>query len=376
MLSNWDSVIGQQHVKEMLQTAIRHDRLAHAYFLWGSEGIGKDGLAIEFARTLLCEKNTDAACGECASCKKMHTLQHSNVKFIFPLPGGDSEKQEEEGEKLENDVLAEVREQLLEKAVNPYFHIAIPKAKFIRINSIRSLKKESSLSSVEGGKKIFLIFDADAMNDAAANSLLKILEEPLPNTHFVITSSRKDQVKPTIISRCQMVQCSMLTDDEIAGALVERKTVQEDQARFIARMANGSYRRALELLGEDLNARRLDTVAFLRSVLGNSSIKLFEEHEKYLSGNKREEAEQLLTLLLVWFRDAFVVREQWTTSVMNSDQQRDLQSFVAKFAERDIDKCMQAVERALELLRRNVYLPLVMLSLTVQLRRILNAKNV
>ncbi len=373
MPSNWDRVIGQHRVKEMLQTAIRNDRLAHAYLFWGNEGVGKDALAIEFARTLLCEKGSETACEECSHCKKMELLHHPNLKLVFPLPGGDAEKNNDD-ENLDGDVLDHVRKQILEKAANPYFHIDIPKAKFIRIKSIRDLKKESSMSNVEKGKKIFIIVDADAMNDAAANSLLKVLEEPLEGTYFLLTSSRKDQIKQTIISRCQPVLCSVLNDDEISRAIAERENIDEQRSHFVARLANGSYRRAIELLDGDIDKYRTDTVKFLRSLLGNSPIKLFEEQEEYFSTNKREEAEQLLLMLLVWLRDAFVVREDSRHSVLNIDQQQDLQSFVSKFGERDIESCLRAVERALELLRRNVYLPLVMLSLTVQLRRILNAK--
>ena len=373
MHSNWDRVIGQERVKKILKSAINHQRLAHAYLFWGDGGIGKDALAIEFAKTLLCRRQTDTACGECPSCKKMATLQHPNVKLIFPMPGGDGEKSEE-SDVLENDVLGEVRKQTAEKAANPYYHIDIPKAKFIRIKSIREIKKESSMSSAESGKKIFIIFDADSMNDPSANSLLKVLEEPLDDVHFLLVSSRKDTVKPTIISRCQLIQCSMLTDDEIAAALVGREGVERTQADFISRLANGNFTRALELLGNDITTYRTDAVQFLRCVLGGSAVKLFEEQEEYLTGNRRDNAEQLLTMLHVWFRDTIVIQEGSEKNILNIDQASDLKNFVKKFGAKNLEACMTSVERALGLLRRNVYLPLVMLSLSVHLRRILHAK--
>jgi len=373
MPSNWDNIIGQQRVKNTLQTAIRNRRLSHAYLFWGNNGIGKDALAIEFARILLCHKQGEFSCGQCSSCKKMETLQHPDLKLIFPLPGGDSEKKED-ADPLETDVLEEIRKQIGEKAINPYFHIDIPKAKFIRIKSIRELKKESSMSSAEPGKKIFIIFDAEAMNDASANSLLKVLEEPLDGIHFLLVSSRKEAVKQTILSRCQLIQCSMLSDEEIQSALEARNSIEPKQAYFISRLANGNYSRALELLTEDINKYRTDTVQFLRSILGTSAIKIFDEQEEYLTGNKRDNAEQLLTMLLVWFRDTVVVREDSPNNILNIDQDKELDSFVGRFGTKNLESCLNSVERALELLRRNVYLPLVMLSLTVNLRRILNAK--
>jgi DNA polymerase III subunit delta' len=352
--------------------AIHTNRLAHAYLFWGESGIGKDALAIGFAKTLLCMNNSETACNECSSCKKVDVLQHPNLKLIFPLPGGDGEKSEDE-DSLSNDLVEEIKKQVAEKARDPYFHIEIPKAKFIRIKSIREIKKESSLSSAEKGRKIFIIFDVEKMNDAAANSLLKILEEPLEGTHFLLVTSRKDAVKQTIISRCQQVQCSLLSEEEICEALIHRENINEEKSVVTARLANGNYSRALQLINDDLAHYRNDGIKFLRSILGYSSIKLFEEQEGYLSGNKRDDAEQLLQILLVWLRDTIILREN-SSSIINHDQQTDLKSFLGKFGQKNLEQCMGVVERSLELLRRNVYLPLVMLSLTVQLRGILNAK--
>lgn len=369
--SNWDTVIGQERVKQALRAAIQHRRLAHAYLFLGNEGVGTEALAVEFARTLLCVRQQTEACGECSSCKKVDVLHHPNLKLIFPLPGGDSDNNDDDSP--EADLVEEIRRQTAEKARNPYFHIEIPKAKFIRIKSIREIKKEASLSSAEAGKKIFIIFDADAMNDFAANSLLKILEEPLEDVYFLLTSSRKDAMKETIVSRCQQIQCSLLTKEDITNALITREKIDSSRAMLIASLAGGSYTQALELLNNDLQTYRDSVVSFLRAALSAYPSKIFDDHDEYISGNRKAEAEQLLRMLHVWMRDALVLREG-SALVFNIDQEKDLTSFVGKFSQKNLEACIAAVERALELLRRNVYLPLVMLSLTVHLRRILNGK--
>jgi DNA polymerase-3 subunit delta' len=374
MHSNWDTVIGQSRVKRIVQTAFRQQRIAHAYLLWGNEGVGAEAVAIECARTLLCESGAETACGTCPSCRKVETLQHPDLKLIFPLPGTDGDKNEDR-DTPESEFTEEIRRQTAEKAKNPYFRIEIPKAKNILIRSIREIKRESSMSSTERGKKVFIIFEADSMNDAAANSLLKILEEPLEHVHFFLTTARKEQLKPTIISRCQLIHCSRLTDEEIAVALVRRENIEEQQAVFISRLAGGSYHRALQMLNDDLNRYRTDAVKFLRSILGASSLKFFDDQEEYMTGNKRDEVENLLVMLHVFFRDAVIVREQ-STVIFNIDQTADLNSFVGRFGHRQLEQCLAAVERALELLRRNVYLPLVMLSVSVHIRSILNAQKV
>lgn len=367
--NNWDRVIGQERVKEILRAAIRSKKLSHAYFFWGIDGIGKEALAIEFARTLLCETGSDTACGICSQCKKMESLQHPDLKLIFALPGGETKKDDDDV--LDRAVVEEIRKQTAEKAVHPYFKISIPKATVIRIKTIRQVKKESSLSSVERGKKIFIIFDADVMNDASANSLLKVLEEPLADTHFLLVSSRKELVRPTILSRCQMVQCSPLKDEEIRRALLEQEQCTEQETEFLTRIANGSYARALEFHSEESSHLRIEAVAFLRGILGASAIKFHNDFEEYFSSVNRQQAEQLLTLLLIFFRDALMVNETASRFVVNEDLMDDLEKFVQRFGGNDLSSCQAAVERALELLRRNVYLPLVILSLTVSLRRIL-----
>lgn len=373
---SWKSIIGQKRAKEILQRSIEQKRVAHAYLLWGSRGIGKDALAIEFAKTLLCEKQAIEACDMCTSCVKIQNLQHPNLKIVFALPAARSEKNNDNGEgKFQPDIREEIRSQVAEKAKNPYFHFDIPKATQINIGTIRDVKKESSFAAYEKGMKIFIISDAEMMNDTSANSMLKVLEEPLSDTLFLLTSSRKEKLLTTIVSRCQSVRCELLDDTDIERALMERKGIPQDQARLVARLASGNYSAALELVGEDLVAERAEAVRFLRAALSGRSVTLLEDIEERIAENDRGAVEQFLSLLLVWFRDAMLMKEQGVDSIVNQDQHEDLLKFLNRFGNANFPASVGAVEGALELLRGNVYLPLVLLSLSVQLKRILlNAK--
>jgi DNA polymerase III subunit delta' len=372
----WNSIIGQRRAKEILQRSIEQNRVAHAYLLWGPRGVGKDALALEFAKTLLCERQGSEACDACASCTKIHILQHPNLKIVFALPAARSEKNNDNGEaKFQPDIREEIRSQIAEKAKNPYFHFEIPKATQINIGTIRDVKKESSLAAYEKGMKIFIISDAEMMNDTSANSMLKVLEEPLSDTLFLLTTSRKEKLLPTIISRCQSVRCEVLTDADIERALTERETIPTEQARLVSRLAGGDYSAALELVHEDLVSQRAEAVRFLRATLSGRSVTLLEDIEERIAENDRGAVDQFLSLLLVWFRDAMLMKEQGAEGIINQDQQEDLLKFLSRFGNANFPASIGAVERALELLRGNVYLPLVLLSLSVQLKRILlNAK--
>ena len=373
---SWNSIVGQSRTKEILRRSIEQKRIAHAYLLWGSGGVGKDALAIEFAKALLCETQSAEACDSCASCKKVQRLQHPDLKLIFALPASKADKPGEAGEgKIVPDLREEIRHQLEQKAANPYFRIEIPKATQINIGSIRELKRESALSAFEKGKKIFVIFGAEQMNDPSANSLLKVLEEPLSDTVFLLTTARKEKLLATIVSRCQSVRCEALSDAEIEAALLERDRVPKEQAILVSRLADGSYARALELLTDDVVARREEAVDFLRTTLAGSSMKLMEQIDERLSENDRNAVEQFLLLLLTWFRDAMMMKEGSGEGIINEDQRENLTRFVTRFNKTNFPASLKAVERSLELLRGNVYLPLVMLSLSIRLKRaVLDAK--
>ena len=112
---------------------------------------------------------------------------------------------------------------------------------------MRDIKREAAMSRIEDGKKIFLIFNVDMMNTEASNSLLKTLEEPLPGTILLLTTSAKDQLLPTIVSRCQLIKCDLLSDAEIEHALIHRDGVEGSTARLAAQVANGSYSQARRL---------------------------------------------------------------------------------------------------------------------------------
>lgn len=364
----WHRVIGQQRVKNILLSALRTKRLPHAYLFIGNEGVGKDATALELVRVLHCEKKAEEACNVCSSCVKMNSLQHPDVKLITALPVGKGEKSDDAPmEKLSATEVQVVQEQYKLKSENPYHRIAIPKATVIKINSIREVRRQSAMSSLYRGKKIFILSNADEMGDEASNTLLKTLEEPPGDTLLILTTARPELLLQTIISRCQTVRFDPLTEDDIRVALIERESVERNQATLVARLANGSYVRALELLQADVGELRQDVVSFIRSALANSVVSLTEHIEKLAASKDRECIVRFLTLMLMWFRDAFVLLQGG--EIINLDQQEDLKKFTSKFADADLRKVMEAVEHSISLIYKNGYIPLVLLQLAVRLRR-------
>lgn len=374
----WSSIIGQQRVKNILQRTIAEGRIAHAYCLWGPEGIGKDALALEFAKTLNCEqptknRETVEACNSCKSCLQASSIQHPNIQFIFSLPAAKSDDGKSGSPilKLSDDQISFIQEQLKLKAENPYHNITIPNATQIRIAAIRDIKRNISMSATQRGRRFVIISEADTMNQEAANAFLKTLEEPNANTTIILTASRRDQLLSTILSRCQQIRCDALTDADIANALVERLQVAPEEATLIARLADGSYSKACELLNDDLTELRSDVVSLLRAILKQRNYILNLTHQiELMTGDKnRNRIEKMLILLLLWIRDAYALSVSSNNNVIiNIDQLVDLQNFVRNFSHAPLDSAAASIERAIALVRRNVDIHLLLTTLSLELR--------
>jgi DNA polymerase-3 subunit delta' len=365
----WHRVIGQERVKKILVAASNAGRLPHAYVFIGNEGVGKDAMAIELARVLQCEqRNGNEACGECPSCRKVASMQHPDVKLITALPVGKSEKSDDGPlDKLAAADIAIIQEQYKHKAANPYHRIAIPKATVIKINSVRDIRRESAMSTLYHRKKVFIISNADEMGAEAGNTLLKTLEEPPGNTLLILTTARPEMMLQTILSRCQPVRFEPLTEHDLASALVERDAVERSKALLIARLANGSYTRARELLDTDIAELRNDVVTFIRHCLANNVVNLSQHIEKLSAEKDREFIVRYLLLMLMWFRDAFALLRGG--DVINIDQQDDLKKFTTRFPHARLGEVMASVEHCISLIYKNGYIPLALTQLAVKLKR-------
>ncbi|MFN3550324.1 MAG: ATP-binding protein [Endomicrobiia bacterium] len=179
------NVFGQKQAVDLLTNEIKTGNVKHSYIFYGIKGIGKKFTALEFAKTLLCEDKKDIhSCDECISCIKIKDNTHPDVFII------DSEYQEK----------------LLDK---------VDKQKNIKIDTIRYIKEQASLSPYLGKYKIFIIDQAETLQKEAANSLLKLLEEPPKNCIIILVTSLLGILPKTIVSRCELVKFLPLSRDVI-----------------------------------------------------------------------------------------------------------------------------------------------------------------
>ncbi len=364
----WPRVIGQARVKRTLLSALRTGRLAHAYLFYGPEGVGKDAMALELARILHCERGGESACGECDSCLRAAAMQHPDIQLITALPTGKSEEKDDPPlSKLTADDIAMIREEYRKKGENPYYRLDIPRALVIKISSVREVRREAALTSYGGKRRIFVISRAEDMEDAAANALLKTLEEPAGDCLILMTTANREALLPTIISRCQQVRFDPLGAEEIGRALIERQGVDPSRATLISRLSNGSYSRALELLSTDVFEERSFAVEFIRNALSGNAARVIDDTDRIASWKNRDQVQRFLVTILMWFRDAMVLKEGG--KIINLDQEEDLRRFLTRNPQADILAAIAETERALSLLDRNAYIKLVLYTLATRLRR-------
>lgn len=368
----WDSIIGQHRAKRTVRAALAAERVPHAWLFTGTEGVGKDAAAIAVATYLRCEHpQTDATpCGQCRGCTTTRSLQNPNVRFVFALPSGKSEDARTDAPmlKLSDAEISLITEQVAIKAADPYHNITIPRAQQIKISSIREVRRDISMSATEPGWRVIIVSEAHRMGSEAANAFLKTLEEPAARTILLLTSSARERLLPTILSRCQEVRFESLNESEIAAALVERQGADRTSAALLAKLSSGSYSRAVEMMSGDLAQLRFDVITFLRAALRRSPIAVHAEVERLTASPDRARLEQTLALLQLWLRDALAMRVGASEEfVVNSDQIEDLLSFNAKFAHAPVPQLISIVEESIRSIRSNAQIPLVFIVLALRM---------
>ncbi len=234
----WQHLRGHTDQIEMFRRTISRERLGQAYLFTGAEGVGKKKFATILSQGLFCQTHSPALldpCGECSACKQMAAGTHPDFAVVEMLSG-------------KNELLIE---------------------QFIGTKERRGkegLCHDMSLKPMSADRKIAVIDEADKMNDAAANALLKTLEEPPHGSLILLIASNVERMLPTIRSRCQEIRFSPLHAEDIAAILLETGMVESaDDAREIAAISDGSLATAEQLGDAELREHRRELFEALSS---------------------------------------------------------------------------------------------------------------
>ena len=266
-------ILAQGHIIDHFKKAIKTDHLSHAYIFTGQDGVGKALFAKEFAKALNCKSNERDACNSCLNCIRIEKESHPDISWT------DREE----------------------------------KAKFIKIEDIRNLQNSVRMSPLESDYKIYIIKEADRMNEEASNCLLKTLEEPSPNTIIILIANAITSVKETIRSRCQIIRFHPIPTHVIANQLMSKSDADANTIGWISRFCNGSLGGALNLL--DGNYYELNNKIITRMTEPDIDNLVFAEEviDSYLSPRdsleeKREALKSILHCILQFYRDILIVK--------------------------------------------------------------------
>jgi DNA polymerase-3 subunit delta' len=356
----FERVAGQDRVKGILASSLEKNRLAHAYLFTGPPGTGKDALAVSMALGLNCENGTIGGCGICASCSRALRLEDPAFHFIHPVPTRPKSMKEEKYQEI-------LRERAMARIANPYkpvnFSPEMTTLPVIGIDQIRGMKQETRLMLFKKGYRVFLVSQAEKMTLPAANSLLKLLEEPPEDTVIILTTSVFGQLLPTLVSRCQHIQLDMLREKEIADALTVRWNAEPDKARFLAKAGGGSLQRALELFEGNFEQKRELALELLEAMLETDPVVQLDATESLMKNAEKTEVQDILQMLLMLLRDLQTIRLGLTDRILNADCLMKLQEFSDRYPDLDLNRAARSVFRAIDFVQKNVYLPLILSSL-------------
>ena len=328
----FSEVIGQQALKTQLTHMIQQNRLSHALLFLGKEGSGGLPMALAFAQYITCEKNPlqsgrkktappenslfgeepataltnnestinfQDACGTCSACTKAAKMIHPDIHYCYPvIPSKSGDKP------ISTDYITEWRSFIKS---NPYGN------SFDWLQSINTENKQGNITSEECGDiihkmslksfestyKILIIWMPEFLGKNG-NKLLKLIEEPPPETLFMLVAENDANVLPTILSRTQLIKIPVLYPQDIKTALEQRENIDAQKALQIATTAEGNYHEALQQLQHADDDWEVLLRAWLNSILKTgpvAQVKWIEEVAK-LGREKQKQFLKYFTHLL------------------------------------------------------------------------------
>jgi DNA polymerase-3 subunit delta' len=331
-MTGFEQVIGQQEAQARLLQMEEEQRLPHALMLCGPMGAGKMALAMGFARHLLTASNQQSSASAEAMLAKW---EHPDLHFTYPtikLPSMSADHKP-----VSDDFAKEWHELIM---AGPYFTMnewleqmgGENQQAIITAGESDALIRKLSLKSSQGGYKVSLIWLPERMNIECANKILKLLEEPPQQTIFLLVCEEPEKLLETIRSRVQRVDIKRLTEEDIQEGLTSKRGLTEENARRVARMANGSWLKALELLSVDSeNEFFLDMFQTLMRLAYQRKVKDLKTWSERMAGMGREKQKRFLEYFLRLVRENFVYNFQTPELCYMSQREEDFAKNFARF---------------------------------------------
>jgi DNA polymerase-3 subunit delta' len=400
----FSQIIGQQSVKQHLVDLVKHNRLSHALLFLGKEGIGSLQLAIALAQYITCEKvgtrqsavgsgqtgpslfgeepvanderraTSNDSCGECASCKKASQLVHPDIHFSYPVI-----TKKTGSPPISTDWIVEWREFI---KMYPYGNVydwlqfigAENKQGNITAQECNDIIRQLNLKSFESEYKILVMWLPEYLGNEG-NKLLKLIEEPPPNTLFILVAENESLILPTIVSRCQLIKIPALENKEVEEVLINGNNINPETARQLASLSEGNYREALQLVQHAEEDWQSLLREWLNAILKNGPVAQTKWVEE-MSRQGREKQKQFLRYFNHLLEQA-IRYKLMGENVYLPDQERDFANRLNRLADiAQQQAIIEELDKAAYYIERNANGKILFHALTIKLYHIIQDKIV
>ena len=318
---SFKDIAGNKRVKGILSKALQRQRVPNSLLFTGPKGVGKKEIALTLAKALNCTKKNDDSCETCAPCLSIKKGNFPDVLVIEPV------------------------------------------GSYIKIDQIRQVKHLAHLKPMVGRKRVFVVNKAEKMNEEAANSFLKILEEPPYFSHIILITTNPYLILPTIKSRCQTLSFSAISKVEIERILVE-KGYKKEQAQLMSLLVRGNLERALSLEWEDIQGKRKEAWEQFSSLVQKKEVSRFVSDFTSLRNRiQRDELEEILEFYSSFCRDFILVKEKGNLIyLLNPDLGENIQKIEKVFSLKQLMFLLKNIDFAIYALHKNVNITMLVSS--------------
>jgi DNA polymerase III subunit delta' len=386
----FSDIPGLTSLKTSLIDSVKERHVAHAQLFLGKPGTLNLPLALAYATYLHCTNpGADDACGACAACSKSLKYIHPDTTFVFPMAGKKSSKDKDADEGTDNDddgqkaeMMKTWRAFLLERPLGNLdqwitYYDGADKQAFISRETSREIIKSLALKPFESAFKVMIIWQPELMHPAAANGILKILEEPPPNTVFLLVSNASEKLLPTVLSRTQVIQVPYLADDELRQLLLQSNdSLRESRVKEIVQLADGNADVALQLSETDDIQHLTDyqnyVADWMRSCYKRDYTTLVSYAEQFHDLDKMEQRNLFYFSLNIMRESLVQLAGATALSRVDSTQYPFAKDFSRIISVKKLERINQLINNASYHLERNGSPKMIFLDLSLQISKCIN----
>lgn len=323
---DWDRIVGHGEKTARLRALINEDKMPHALLIAGPEGVGKFLVAQMTAAAIFCNGEPTRPCGSCSSCQAMAANRHPDLVVVEP-----------DGQN-------------------------------IKIEQIRNLQTEISLVPYLGSYRVAILRQAEKLTLPAANSLLKVIEEPPANIIFILLTSNWQAMLATILSRCRRLDLQPLSTAEMLPILAERN-LSPDNAEIIARLSEGSVGRAFSLIDNNEIEMRNSAFDLLHRFVDCKTMNMVWQQSQAIGEFEREKVQILLLYCKLLLRDLIIMHDDQESELLyNIDLRQRLIPLLQLWSKQSLFAAVNEVTYLQKTLKANVNQRLAIERFLIKLR--------